>query len=75
MKYALVTGASRGIGRAVSLKLAEMGYVILVNYQNNDAEAEQTLQLIREKGSDGELLKFDVTNAESVASTLSGWMD
>ena len=59
MKYALVTGGSRGIGRAVSCKLAEMGYFILINYQNNDAEAEKTLQLVQEKGSNGELMKFD----------------
>ena len=58
MKYALVTGGSRGIGRAVSCKLAEMGYFILINYQNNDAEAEKTLQLVQEKGSNGELMKF-----------------
>ena len=62
MKYALVTGGSRGIGRAVSCKLAEMGYFILINYQNNDAEAEKTLQLVQEKGSNGELMKFDVTD-------------
>ena len=53
MKYALVTGGSRGIGRAVCLKLAEMGYHILINYQSNDTEAEATLQQIREQGSDG----------------------
>lgn len=43
MKYALVTGGSRGIGRAVSLKLAEMGYAVLINYQSNNAEAARTL--------------------------------
>ena len=59
MKYALVTGGSRGIGRAVSCKLAEMGYFILINYQSNDAEAEKTLQLVQEKGSNGEIMKFE----------------
>ena len=40
MKYALVTGGSRGIGQAVCLKLAEMGYHILINYQSNDTGLE-----------------------------------
>lgn len=75
MKYALVTGGSRGIGRSVCLKLAEMGYRILVNYRNNDTEAEKTLQLIREKGSEGELLKFDVADATQTAATLTAWME
>lgn len=73
MKYALVTGGSRGIGRAVSVRLAEMGYTLLINYQSNDTEAEHTLQLVREKGSDGELLKFDVTDASAVTAALNGW--
>ena len=73
MKYALVTGGSRGIGRAVSCKLAEMGYFILINYQSNDAEAEKTLQSVREKGSDGELMKFDVTDSEAIAAALGNW--
>ncbi|WP_336528152.1 3-oxoacyl-ACP reductase FabG [Bacteroides acidifaciens] len=73
MKYALVTGGSRGIGRAVSCKLAEMGYFILINYQSNDAEAEKTLQSVREKGSDGELMKFDVTDSEAIAIALGNW--
>lgn len=73
MKYALVTGGSRGIGRAVSVRLAEMGYTLLINYQSNDTEAEHTLQLVREKGSDGELLKFDVTDAAAVTAALNGW--
>ena len=73
MKYALVTGGSRGIGRAVSCKLAEMGYFILINYQNNDAEAEKTLQLVQEKGSNGELMKFDVTDPAAITLTLGNW--
>ena len=73
MKYALVTGGSRGIGRAVSCKLAEMGYFILINYQNNDAEAEKTLQLVQEKGSNGELMKFDVTAPAAITLALGNW--
>lgn len=75
MKYALVTGASRGIGRAVALKLAEEGYTIIINYRSNDEEANKTLALIREKGGDGELLKFDVGNKEAVETTLGGWLE
>ncbi len=75
MKYALVTGGSRGIGRAVCTKLAEMGYFILINYQSNDEEAEKTLQLVRNLGSDGELLRFDITDAAAVLTTLSAWME
>lgn len=74
MKYALVTGGSRGIGRAICLKLAEMGYNVLINYQSNDAEAEKTLQQVREKGTDGELLKFDVTDSSAVGAVLTQWM-
>ena len=73
MKYALVTGGSRGIGRAVCTKLAEMGYNLLINYQSNDEEAERTLQLVREAGTDGELLKFDVTQPADVQSALNEW--
>lgn len=75
MKYALVTGASRGIGRAVSIKLAEMGYHVLINYQSNDSEAEKTRQLVREKGTDGELLKFDVTDTTAVSTVLRSWTE
>jgi 3-oxoacyl-[acyl-carrier protein] reductase len=75
MKYALVTGGSRGIGRAVSLKLAQNGYRILINYVSNTTEAENTLAQIREAGSDGEMLQFDVSNAEQTRAALEGWME
>ncbi|MDR1981295.1 MAG: 3-oxoacyl-ACP reductase FabG [Tannerellaceae bacterium] len=74
MKYALVTGGSRGIGRAICIQLAGMGYHVLINYRHNDAEALVTLQAVREKGSDGELMKCDVTDQAQVSAVLSGWM-
>ena len=48
MKYALVTGGSRGIGRAVCVKLAQMGYHIIINYVSNATEAQKTLELVRQ---------------------------
>lgn len=75
MKTALVTGASRGIGRAVAVKLAEMGYYVLINYVSSDASAEATLAAVREKGSDGELLKFDVSDPEASRKALETWQE
>ena len=75
MKFALVTGGSRGIGRAVCVKMAEMGYNILINYKANEAEANQTLALIKEKGVDGEIIQFDVSDKNQVQSALGNWME
>lgn len=75
MKYALVTGGSRGIGRSVSVQLAEQGYRILINYKSNEAEALKTLELVRAKGSDGELLKFDVSDKTAVDAVLGNWIE
>jgi 3-oxoacyl-[acyl-carrier protein] reductase len=73
MKYALVTGGSRGIGRAVCCKLAEMGFYVLINYNTSPGEAATTLNLVREKGSDGEILKFNVASQAEVESALGEW--
>lgn len=75
MKYVLVTGGSRGIGRSIAIKLAEQGYNILINYKSNEAEALNTQKLVQEKNVTGELLKFDVSNKEEVATALGGWME
>lgn len=73
MKYALVTGGSRGIGRAVCLQLARMGYQVLINYVHHTAEAEKTLDLVREAGGDGDLLMFDVADRQQVSKALEVW--
>ncbi|NJK87669.1 MAG: SDR family NAD(P)-dependent oxidoreductase, partial [Bacteroidales bacterium] len=73
MKYALVTGGSRGIGKAVCVKLAEMGYFVLINYKSNEDEAKNTLNLVREKGSDGTLMQFDVSDPKDIEKALNKW--
>lgn len=75
MKYALVTGGSRGIGRAICTKLAESGHYILINYTSRKEEAENTLNLVREKGGDGEIMKFNVADQAEVTETLGKWID
>lgn len=75
MKYALVTGGSRGIGKAVCIKLAQDGYFVIINYKSNQDEAENTLAVIKANGGDGELLKFDVGNSADVTDCLGKWME
>jgi 3-oxoacyl-[acyl-carrier protein] reductase len=75
MKYALVTGGSRGIGRAISVKLVSLGYHILVNYKSNNEEARRTLELIREAGGNCDLMKFDVADNQQVEEAISKWSE
>lgn len=72
-KYALVTGASRGIGRAIALRLAKEGYNIIVNYASNTAAAEETLSEIGALGGKAELLPFDVSDSKATLEALEGW--
>jgi 3-oxoacyl-[acyl-carrier protein] reductase len=75
MKSSLVTGGSRGIGRAICVKLAELGYHVVINYKGNETAANETLELVKEKGATGELLKFDVANKEEIKTVLGNWIE
>ena len=72
-RYALITGGSRGIGRAVCLKMAELGYPVIINYKSNEEEAKQTLELVVGAGGEAELLPFDVSKQEEVENALENW--
>jgi 3-oxoacyl-[acyl-carrier protein] reductase len=75
MKCALVTGGSRGIGRAICIKLGSLGYHVLINFLSNSAEADKTLSLIRHIKGTGELLPFDVSNKHDISETLGLWTE
>jgi 3-oxoacyl-[acyl-carrier protein] reductase len=73
MKYALVTGGSRGIGRCTCLELSKLGYPVIINYNSNEIAANETKQQIESIGGTAELLKFDVSNVEAVDNSLEKW--
>lgn len=73
MKYALVTGGSRGIGRAICLQLASEGFPIVINYASNEAAALETKRLIEEMGGTADLLPFDVSDCNAVDSAIETW--
>lgn len=75
MEYALVTGASRGIGRAVALRLAKAGLPIIINYRSNAAAAEETKQAIEALGVKAELLPFDVADKTQMETAMNGWQE
>lgn len=76
MKCALVTGGSRGIGSAICQKLAEdKNYHILINYQGNQEAALQTLEKVKSLGATGEIIQFNVGNAEEVTNALTNWQE
>lgn len=71
-KIALVTGASRGIGRAISLKLAEEGAFVLINFSSSAEAAEEVLKRIEVSGGKGALLPFDVSDHKGAKKAISG---
>jgi 3-oxoacyl-[acyl-carrier protein] reductase len=73
MKYALVTGGSRGIGRCTCLELSKLGYPVIINYNSNDIAANETKQQIESLGGTAELLKFDVSDVDAVDNSLEKW--
>ena len=73
MEYALVTGGSRGIGRAIAVLLARNGFKVIVNYHANDREAQKTLSLITQDGGVAELLKFNVADNNACMAAIDNW--
>lgn len=76
MNCALITGGSKGIGRAIALQLAKDHRLhILINYSSDTTAAQETLDKICSEGGSGELLKFDVQDKIAVDNTLAGWQE
>ncbi len=76
MKSALITGGSRGIGKAICVQLSkDSSYHIIINYLSNKTAAEDTLKLVQENGSTGEILQFDVADAKDVKNKLDTWLE
>lgn len=70
-KVALITGGSRGIGKACALELAKNGYDVAINYVGNEEAANATVSELKALGSDAHAFKFDVTNKEAVETSIS----
>ena len=74
-RTALVTGASRGIGRAIALRLAEAGANVVVNYAGSEAAAAETVAMVKERGRDAIMIKANVANAEEVQEMFKQALD
>ena len=73
MKFALVTGGSRGIGKAICIKLAEMGFPVIIGYNSNHTSAQEVCDAILDMGGDASILQFDVTRKDEVELALNRW--
>jgi len=75
MKYALITGGSRGIGRAISLKLASSDFYVIINYRSDSVSAEDALNAVKENGGSGEIIQFDISSKEAIRNFYKNWKE
>lgn len=75
MEYSLITGGSRGIGKAVALRLARSGRAVIINYRSNEDAARQTVAEIEALGGLAELLCFDISSPEAIETALAQWQE
>ncbi len=73
MKYALVTGGSGEIGKAICEKLAAMSYYVLINYNSNKDNALKTLESLVANGGSGEIIQFDVSDRQAASNNIESW--
>ena len=69
-KLAIVTGASRGIGRAICLELARCGFFLIINYRSDEPGAVETLRKVEAEGAGGEIMPFDVADPDAAQSAV-----
>lgn len=72
-KYALITGASRGLGRAIAIQLASQGYPIIINYQSRQDAAEAVAEEIIVAGGEASLMQCDVSDPNAIETVIEKW--
>ena len=71
MSVALITGASRGIGRSIALAMAQAGHHVIINFAGNETAADETLAAVKAAGGSGQTLRFDVSDDAAVSGPAS----
>lgn len=74
MKKVLITGASRGLGKAIAIRLANDGFNTTIHYNKNHQNAQETLDIIKENGGQGDLLQFDISNQAYTKTILENYI-